>query len=97
MDESNPFFSEYDDAYEKKGATIKVAEQQEAGPSVAPAVGRTRAPSSPMRGTPLERRTTTDSVGMNAEAKPSIGGAFLTRMKSLKGGPRRTRPERRGS
>lgn len=76
--EMNPFDTLYDDAYEKKGASIKIAEQDKA----LPPVGRERAPSSPRRN--LERRATTDSAD---EPKPS--GGFLNRVKSLKGGRRR--------
>lgn len=82
--EQNPFFDDYDEAFEKKGTTIKIAEDAKAG--------RPRAPSSPNRGLPLlERRVTTDSAG--EASKPSNG--FLNRVKSLKGGKRR--PEQRGT
>ncbi|KAG9941244.1 hypothetical protein KCU98_g19005, partial [Aureobasidium melanogenum] len=87
--ETNPFFSEYNDAYEKKGATIRYAEETKDG--------RARAPSSPHRNG-LTRSITADSVPSVANDVPekSSGGGFLNRMKSLKGG-RRARPERRGS
>jgi hypothetical protein len=75
--DSNPFDTMYDEAYDKKGATIKIAEQEQ-GPSAA----RDRAPSSPRRG--LERRATADS---SEDPKPA--GGFLNRVKSLKGGRRR--------
>lgn len=86
--ESNPFFQDYDDAYEKKGAQIRIAE---------PAFkGRARAPSSP-RGLGLTRSLTADSGAAQMNDEPEKGGGgFLSRMKSLKGG-RRTRPERRVS
>ncbi|KZF22180.1 Pal1-domain-containing protein [Xylona heveae TC161] len=79
LSEKNPFFHDYDDAYEKKGASIKIAENER--------TGRARTPSSPMRG--LERRSTSDGYG-EPESKPS---GFLSRVKSIKG-PRRSRPER---
>jgi hypothetical protein len=75
--DTNPFDTLYDEAYDKKGASIKIAEQEQ-GPSV----GRMRAPSSPRRG--LERRVTADSA---EDTKPA--GGFLNRVKSLKGGRRR--------
>jgi hypothetical protein len=78
--ENNPFDSMYDEAYDKKGASITTAERERGG--------RARAPSSPMR--PLERRTTTDSADGDPENKPS--GGFLNRVKSLKGGRRVRRP-----
>jgi hypothetical protein len=86
--ESNPFFSDYNDAYEKKGATIRYAEETKGG--------RARAPSSPPRNG-LTRSVTADSVPTASNDMPeksSTGGGFLNRMKSLKGG-RRARPERR--
>lgn len=90
--ESNPFFADYDDAYEKKGATIRYADTTNPG--------RARAPSSPHRNG-LTRSITADSVTPNSSELPERstgggGGGFLSRMKSLKGG-RRARPERRGS
>ncbi|KAI9700985.1 MAG: hypothetical protein M1820_006630 [Bogoriella megaspora] len=102
MNERNPFFQSYDDAYEKKGASIKVAEQdKDSGRSRADSeakrgllsdMGRDRAPSDPPR--PLQRSVTADSVGESAtrQATGAVGGGFLQRVKSLKGG-RRQRPE----
>jgi len=85
--ENNPYFKDYDDEYEKKGAQIQVAEDGNKT--------RNRAPSSPRRAFPsLERRFTNDSIGGGEEAKTTGGGGFLSRVKSLKGG-RRMRPERR--
>lgn len=78
--ENNPFDSMYDEAYDRKGASITVAEKERGG--------RARAPSSPMR--PLERRITTDSADVDPENKPA--GGFLNRVKSLKGGRRVRRP-----
>ncbi|KAH8708556.1 Pal1 cell morphology protein-domain-containing protein [Phaeosphaeriaceae sp. PMI808] len=74
--EKNPFFNEYDQAYDAKGASIKASESNSKD-----------APSSPGRN-PLHRAITSDSLGSpNPEAKPS--GGFLNRVKSLKGGRRR--------
>lgn len=87
---ANPFFKDYDQEYEKKGQQIAFAEAQEK------VEGRARAPSSPRRGLGLERTKTAESIGGGEEAKQeSKASGFLNRVKSLKGGPRRTRPERR--
>lgn len=80
---ADPFFKNYDQDYDRKGAQIAFAEQQQKA-------GRARAPSSPKRGLGLERTRTAESIGNGEEAKTG----FLNRMKSLKGG-RRVRPERR--
>lgn len=77
--ESNPFDSMYDEAYDRKGASISIAERERGG--------RTRAPSTPMR--PLERRITTNSTDGDPETRPT---GFLNRVKSLKGGRRVRRP-----
>lgn len=88
----NPFFQNYDQEYEKKGAQIAFAEAE--------TKGRNRAPSSPRREmpAPLERSRTADSAGIPDEPKSATegksGGGFLSRMKSLKA-PRKPRPERR--
>ncbi|KAF2029345.1 Pal1-domain-containing protein [Setomelanomma holmii] len=74
--EQNPFFDEYNQAYDAKGATIKTSEANQG-------------PSSPGRNA-LQRTVTSDSIGSttgNGESKPS--GGFLNRVKSLKGGRRR--------
>lgn len=81
--ERNPFFDDYDEAYDRKGASIKVAESSTNN-------GPIRSPSSPSGRNTLARALTTDSAEAQAEPKPS---GFLGRMKSLKGG-RRPRPER---
>ncbi|KAK6382193.1 hypothetical protein LTS17_004080 [Exophiala oligosperma] len=75
---ANPFFKDYDKEYEKKGAQIAFAEEQQK-PS------RTRAPSSPRRGLGLERKLTGDSPSGEDN---KTGGGFLSRVKSLKGGSR---------
>jgi hypothetical protein len=83
INDKNPFFQDYDDAYERKGARIQLAEE-------AHSTGRGRAASSPKRSSGLDRRMTNDrpvaAVGTD-EAKNSVG--FMNRMKSL-----RKRPER---
>lgn len=98
---TNPFFSDYDDAYEKKGQRIQIAEQQRPNGSIGGGEdhtnARSRALSSPKRvptGGILERRMTNDGA-VGGPAEPSGGGGgFLSRVKSLKGG-KRARPERR--
>lgn len=89
--DNNPFFNDYDDAYEKKGQKIQIAEAQNGIYDGA----RSRALSSPKRAAMsgfLERRVTNDGTGM-VDGETKSGGGFLSRVKSLKG--RRTRPERR--
>ena len=90
--ENNPFFNNYNDAYERKGARIQIAEETRGDRMV----GRARAPSSPMRnaarGAALERRITNDGTTAG-DGEVKTGGGFLSRVKSLKGG-RRNRPER---
>jgi Pal1 cell morphology protein len=88
INNNNPFFKDYDREYEKKGGQILFAEEK--------AAGRARAPSSPKRGLGLERKTTVESVG----EEPKVGGGgggggFLSRVRSLKGGSRKSRVERR--
>lgn len=80
----------YDEAFEKKGTEIRFVEQEK------PNVGRPRAPSSP-KADGLTRALTADAaIASPTEEKP-IGGGFLNRMKSLKGGGRKSRPERKDS
>ncbi|KIW15303.1 hypothetical protein PV08_05348 [Exophiala spinifera] len=76
---ANPFFKEYDREYEKKGAQIAFGEEQQKQ-------SRSRAPSSPRRGfAGLEKKLTGDSPNGD---DGKIGGGFLSRVKSLKGGGR---------
>jgi hypothetical protein len=86
--EANPFFDDYDAAYDKKGAAIKVAESENKD-------GPVKSPSSPGGGSrnPLTRAMTADSAEREADPKPKPPSGFLNRVKSLKGG-RRPRPER---
>ena len=85
--ETNPFFSDYDDGYEKKGARIQIVEDQNRGSA------RARAPSDPRRllGGVLERRPTNDATGAGGEDVRSGGGGFISRVKSLRGGKRERR------
>ncbi len=84
VQDNNPFFKDYDREYEKKGAQITFAEEK---------ASRAGAPSSPkQRVLGLERKTTIESVG---EEPKTSGGGFLSRVRSLKGGPRKARAERR--
>ncbi|RDW80184.1 hypothetical protein BP6252_04822 [Coleophoma cylindrospora] len=88
--ESNPFAAEFS-GKDKAETTIKITE-----PERRPG-GRARAPSSPRRGFAegaLQRRQTSDGSSTAEPPAPKTGGGFLSRVKSLKGGPRKTRPER---
>ena len=96
----NPFFNDYDDAYERKGQKIQIAEQRRRNGSIGGGEdqinARARAMSSPKRvptGGILERRVTNEGAP-SGSVEPSGGGGFLSRVKSLKGG-KRARPERR--
>ncbi len=103
QESQNPFFNDYDDAYEKKGAKIQIAEEKNRVGSIGggdedfTAKSRSRAVSSPKKPTPglLERRVTSDAGNTNGEGSTAGGGTngFLNRVKSLKGG-KRSRPER---
>lgn len=92
--EINPFDQDYENAYARKGAQIRIAEQDR------PSATRNLSASSAIpagQGRGLTRSITADNArpGSNEGEKPSSGGGgFLSRMKSLKGG-RRTRPERK--
>jgi hypothetical protein len=80
---SNPFFNEYDAAYDQKGRSIAVAQEERLS-----VVRRDTAEE--RRSTNLERRITAD----NTQPDPTKAtGGFLSRVKSLKGG-KRSRPER---
>ncbi|KAF4629266.1 hypothetical protein G7Y89_g8880 [Cudoniella acicularis] len=83
--ESNPFFNEFTKGDDSKKEGITFVEPEK--------TGRPRAPSSPRRGfTGLERRVTSD--GTSGETGKT-GGGFLSRVKSLKGGPRKpARPDK---
>ncbi|CZT03321.1 uncharacterized protein RAG0_10118 [Rhynchosporium agropyri] len=88
--EANPFFNEYTKGDDKKESITYVASER---------TGRPRAPSSPPRrglGDRLERRVTGDGTdsSMPPSSAPKTGGGFLSRVKSLKGGPRKARSEK---
>jgi hypothetical protein len=77
--EKNPFFDDYGQAYDAKGATIKATDTNNANGSSPP--GRNA----------LHRAVTSDSMGSptNPSNEPKPSGGFLNRVKSLKGGRRR--------
>lgn len=82
--EANPFFNEFSKGDETiREETVTFAE-------LPPRPGRSRAPSNPPG---IERRITDDSIGESSKAPGSNGGGFLSRVKSLKGGPRKPRVE----
>lgn len=93
--EVNPFENDYEAAFEKKGTEIRIAEQER------PSAGRPRAPSSPKaygltrsrtsEGNPTQRSSNEEEPRTNGGS--GSGGGFLSRMRSLKGGPRRARNE----
>lgn len=83
ISETNPFFNEFSKGDDSKKESISIVEPQK--------TGRARAPSSPRRGfgERLERRVTSDGSGGEAS---KTGGGFLSRVKSLKAGPRKPKP-----
>jgi len=83
--EINPFDNEYDQAYDKKGETIQVTEREE--PS-----GHQRTPSSPKRNDKRATIDNGDGTGSDEGGKQG-GGGFLQRVKSLKTGARKIKPE----
>lgn len=87
--ERNPFFQDYDDAWDKKGARINSADESRGVPEG----GRVRSSSSPKQATSsLERRLTDERTEAKAEEpKNTGGGGFINRMKSL----RKPQPPRR--
>ena len=99
--ETNPFFNDYDAAYDKKGASIKIAEEEDIDGDKTN--GHARAPSNPIRGGPsgypLEKKITNEArLGTTSQpdGESKTGGGFLSRVKSLRtGGRGKPRPERR--
>ncbi|ESZ94806.1 hypothetical protein SBOR_4825 [Sclerotinia borealis F-4128] len=83
--EASPFFNEFNN---KGDDTIR--EETVTFAELPPRPGRSRAPSNPPG---IERRVTSDSIGETSKAPTSNGGGFLSRVKSLKGGPRKPRVE----
>lgn len=85
LNEANPFFNEYDS---KKGGEEQISVVRKMSYS------QNGQPSPPMP-SGLQRRNTTEDFGDADQApKPKIGGGLLSRVKSLKGGPR-SRPSER--
>lgn len=82
--EKNPYFQDYDQEWDKKGAQIE--SRMEVGGN------RVRSVSSPKQSTTLERKATNER-GYDETKLNAGGGGFLNRMKSL----RKPRPERRTS
>ena len=83
INEKNPFFQSYDEEYDKKGASIKFAQQQER------TSGSDQEPSS--RPNDTLRRTVTEGSAGVAENEGKLGGGggsggggFLSRVKSLR-------------
>jgi len=72
--ETNPFFSDYDDAPENKGIPVKITEDRNGGY----AKGEKRG---------LERTATYDGISGSGQDEGKSGG-FLSRVKSLRGGGR---------
>jgi hypothetical protein len=88
MTERNPFFQDnHDKEYEKKGAHIRIAEEQNT-------VGgqSSRATPAPLTRSITEGGSSGDRLAPGGEGKSS--GGFLNRVKSLRGGGRGKRPER---
>ncbi|KAH7402336.1 Pal1 cell morphology protein-domain-containing protein [Phaeosphaeria sp. MPI-PUGE-AT-0046c] len=75
--ELNPFFDEYNKAYDSKGASIKATESSSKDGQSSP--GRNA----------LQRAVTSDSIGSPTNEQPKPSGGFLNRVKSMKGGRRR--------
>lgn len=90
LNESNPFFQDYDDAWDKKGAKIQQAEESKLG---GPIGGRVRSSSSPKQSIAFEERKLSNDRPLPIEEGKPSGGGFMNRMKSL----RKPRPERRVS
>lgn len=84
QNDKNPFFQDYDEAYEKKSVRIQEAHEDLNG-----AGGRPRSISSPKATMGLERRVTNDGT----LEEPKANSGFMNRVKSL----RRPRPERRAA
>ena len=78
MPDKSPFFSDNADGDESKKDSVSAGERKGSGASGGP-------------GERLERRTTSDGTP-DSDSKPSVG--FLSRVKSLKGGPRKPREVR---
>lgn len=87
--DKNPFYQDYDKAYDSKGAKIQEA-TEDFDDMDDELVGRTRSTSSPKVMTGGERRKTSDANDTSGNELGGSGG-FMNRVKSL----RRPRPEKR--
>ena len=81
INEKNPFFQNYDQEYEKKGESIRVAQQERSGSDL-----ESTRPSDV-----LKRTMTEGSAGFDSDGKN--GGGFLSRVRSLR--KNKPRPEAR--
>ncbi|TKA31503.1 hypothetical protein B0A54_15637 [Friedmanniomyces endolithicus] len=96
--EVNPFDNDYEGAFDKKGAEIRVAELEKQplapraqSPRMAGLARSVTADSGVVRGSSNEE----ERGGGGSGGGSGGGGGFLSRMRSLKGGGRRARVERR--
>lgn len=87
--DKNPSPQDYDDAWDRKGSKIQVAEETRDIPDV----GRARSASSPKQSTGLDRKFTNERSNSGLDEGRNTGGGFINRMKSL----RKPKPERRMS
>lgn len=88
--ENNPFQFEFEAARAGAGRKESITfREPENKPTRSPPGG---SPAREDPGARLERRVTTDSAGGEEAAKPGLG--FLSRVKSLKGGPRRPKADK---
>ena len=84
---TNPFFNDYDSAYDKKGAQIEAS---------AISANKVAPPGSPKKSLGLERKTTSESTDDREPPKQvKSAGGLLSRVKSFKGGSRKSRIEKR--
>lgn len=103
VNESNPFFHDYDQAYDKKTATIKIAESGERerdrdrdreATGVAGSAKPLPVPNALQRSRTSDdpgagaRQRSASNVSMGGGEEPKTGGGFLSRVKSLRGGRR---------
>ena len=74
INERNPFFKDYDQEYDKKGESIRIAQQERNGTDYESS-----------RPTDALKRTMTEgSTGFDSDGKNGGGGGFLSRVKSLR-------------
>lgn len=91
---SNPFFNNYDATPQDQRAGVTLTDNPMPARPAAPVP-----PTSPKKGLVLERQITAESTGEAPEPQKSSksGGGLLSRVRSLKGGPRKAREKRDGS